>query len=114
MTSEFLNPTGVQAARRSFRLNATVPAWVRHWGGGHHPPAPSAPEQQAARHRLTWERQRRRRAWICTVRAECLDWLSISGRGHLEQVLWVYVAHDNHHRPTRALGLEPPDPPPAT
>ena len=23
--------------------------------------------------------------WIRTVRAECLDWLLISGRGHLEQ-----------------------------
>jgi hypothetical protein len=41
------------------------------------------------------------------VRAECLDWLLISGRGHLEQVLRVYVAHYNHHRPYRALGLEP-------
>ena len=48
--------------------------------------------------------------WIRTVRAECLDWLLISGRGHLEQVLRVYVAHYNHHRPHRALGLEPPDP----
>jgi putative transposase len=25
--------------------------------------------------------------WIRTVRAECLDWLLIAGRGHLEQVL---------------------------
>jgi putative transposase len=25
--------------------------------------------------------------WIGTVRAECLDWLLIVGRGHLEQVL---------------------------
>ena len=25
--------------------------------------------------------------WIRTVRAECLDWLLIIGRGHLEQVL---------------------------
>jgi putative transposase len=49
--------------------------------------------------------------WIHTVRAECLDWLLMSGRGHVEQVLWVYVAHYNHHRPHRALGLEPPDPP---
>jgi putative transposase len=49
--------------------------------------------------------------WIRTVRAECLDSLLIGGRGHLEQVLRVYVAHYNHHRPHRALGLEPPDPP---
>jgi putative transposase len=49
--------------------------------------------------------------WIRTVRAECLDWLLISGRGHLEQVLRIYVAHYNRHRPHRALGLEPPGPP---
>ena len=49
--------------------------------------------------------------WVRTVRTECLDWLLIIGRGHLEQVLRVYAAHDNAHRPHRALGLEPPDPP---
>ena len=48
--------------------------------------------------------------WIRTVRAECLDWLLIVGRGHLEQVLRVYVEHYNAHRPHRALGLQPPDP----
>jgi putative transposase len=48
--------------------------------------------------------------WIRTVRAECLDWLLIFGRGHLEQVLRVYVEHYNAHRPHRALGLQPPDP----
>jgi putative transposase len=48
--------------------------------------------------------------WIRTVRAECLDWLLTIGRGHLEQVLRVYVAHYNAHRPHRALGLGPPDP----
>jgi putative transposase len=42
--------------------------------------------------------------WIRTVRAECLDWLLIIGRGHLEQVLRVYVEHYNAHRPHRALG----------
>jgi hypothetical protein len=31
--------------------------------------------------------------WIRTVRAECLDWLLIIGRGHLEQVLRVYIEH---------------------
>jgi putative transposase len=49
--------------------------------------------------------------WIRTVRAECLDWRLIVGRGHLEQVLRVYVEHYNAHRPHRALGLEPPDAP---
>ena len=48
---------------------------------------------------------------VRTVRAECLDWLLIVGRGHLEQVLRVYVQHYNEHRPHRALGLEAPDPP---
>jgi putative transposase len=49
--------------------------------------------------------------WIRTVRAECLDWLLIVGRGHLEQALRVYVARYNIHRPHRALELRPPDPP---
>ena len=49
--------------------------------------------------------------WIRTVRAECLDWLLITGRGHLQQVLRVYVDHYNVHRPHRALRLEPPVPP---
>ena len=47
--------------------------------------------------------------WVRTVRAECLDWLLILGRGHLEQVLRVYVQHYNRHRPHRALGLQAPD-----
>jgi hypothetical protein len=42
---------------------------------------------------------------------ECLDWLLIMGRGHLEQALRVYVQHDNQHRPHRALGLQAPDSP---
>jgi transposase InsO family protein len=49
--------------------------------------------------------------WVGTVRAECLDWLLVVGRGHLEQILRVYVQHYNRHRPHRALGLEAPDPP---
>ena len=48
--------------------------------------------------------------WVRTVRAECLDWLLIVGRSHLEQVLRMYVQHYNAHRPHRALGLQPPDP----
>jgi hypothetical protein len=48
--------------------------------------------------------------WIRTVRAECLDWLLIVSRGHLDQVLRRYVEHYNQHRPHRALGLEPPEP----
>jgi putative transposase len=49
--------------------------------------------------------------WVRTVRAECLDWLLIVGRSHLEQVLRVYARHDNTHRPHRALALRPPAPP---
>ena len=55
--------------------------------------------------------ERLRRALGRTVRAECLDWLLIVGRGHLEQVLRVYVQHYNGHRPHRALMLQPPDQP---
>jgi putative transposase len=48
---------------------------------------------------------------VRTVRAECLNWLLIMGRGHLEQVLRVCIQHDNRHRPHWALMLQPPDPP---
>jgi putative transposase len=48
--------------------------------------------------------------WIRTVRAECLDWLLIVGRGPLEELLRVYVEHYNHQRPHRALQLQAPDP----
>ena len=48
--------------------------------------------------------------WLRTVRSESLDWLLIMGRGHLEQVLRVYLDHDNAHRPHRALELNPPAP----
>jgi len=47
--------------------------------------------------------------WVRTVRADCLDWLLIVGRGHLERVLRIYVRHYNEHRPHRALRLEAPD-----
>jgi hypothetical protein len=40
---------------------------------------------------------------VRTVRAECLDWLLIVGRRHLEHVLRVYVRHYNEHRPHRTL-----------
>jgi hypothetical protein len=49
--------------------------------------------------------------WIRTVRAECLDWLLITGRGHLEQGARHHVEHDNGHRPHRALQLASPDAP---
>ena len=49
--------------------------------------------------------------WVRTIRVECLDWLLVVGRRHLDQVLRIYVADYNQHRPHRVLGLEPPDPP---
>ena len=49
--------------------------------------------------------------WVGTVRAECLDWLLLVGRGHLEQAFRVYVRHSSGHRSHRALMLQPPDQP---
>ena len=48
--------------------------------------------------------------FVKTVRTECLDWLLILNRRHLERVLRVYVDHYNTHRPHRALDLRPPEP----
>ena len=48
--------------------------------------------------------------FVRTVRAECLDWLLIVNRRHLERVLHVYLEHDNTNRPHRALMLQPPQP----
>jgi putative transposase len=56
--------------------------------------------------------------FVRTVRAECLDWLLILNRRHLEHVLRVYIDHYNRERPHRALKLKPPHraqpPPPST
>jgi putative transposase len=38
--------------------------------------------------------------FVRTVRAECLDWLLIIGRRHLETVLHTYTAHYNRERLT--------------
>ncbi len=46
--------------------------------------------------------------WVRTVREECLDWMLIWGRRHLERVLDEYVRHDNDQRPHRGLALGPP------
>jgi putative transposase len=48
--------------------------------------------------------------FVRTARSECLDWLLILNRKHLERVLRVFVDHYNAHRPHRALNLAPPDP----
>jgi transposase InsO family protein len=48
--------------------------------------------------------------FVRTVRNECLDWLLILGRRHLEHVLRTYVQHYNRERPHRGLALTPPEP----
>ncbi len=47
------------------------------------------------------------RTLVSSVRRECLDWLLILGRRHLEAVLAEYVEHNNGHRPHRSLELRP-------
>ena len=48
--------------------------------------------------------------FVRTVRSECLDWLLIVNRRHLERVLRTFLEHYNSHRPHRSLNLKPPDP----
>jgi putative transposase len=53
--------------------------------------------------------------FVRTIRAECLDWLLILNRRHLERALRVFIDHYNTQRPHRSLNLHPPqprDPPP--
>jgi putative transposase len=46
--------------------------------------------------------------FVRTVRSECLDWLLVLNRGHLEQVLRVFV--DQRPSPHRSLRLTSPQP----
>jgi putative transposase len=48
--------------------------------------------------------------FVGTVRRECLDWILITNRRHLQRVLAEFTGHYNGHRPHRALGLAPPEP----
>ncbi|MGH8940028.1 MAG: integrase core domain-containing protein [Actinomycetes bacterium] len=48
--------------------------------------------------------------WVRTVRTECLDWMLVLGRRHLDHVLRVYPCRYNGRRPHRGLGLKTPDP----
>jgi putative transposase len=48
--------------------------------------------------------------FVRTARCECLDWLLILNRRHLERVLRVFEDHYNSHRPHRSLNFAPPDP----
>jgi putative transposase len=47
--------------------------------------------------------------FVRTIRAECLDWLLILGRRHLERVLRLYTTHYNGERPHRGLALLAPE-----
>jgi hypothetical protein len=49
--------------------------------------------------------------FVRTMRAECLDWLLIVNRRHLERVFRGYLDHYNAHRPHRALNCRAPRPP---
>jgi putative transposase len=51
--------------------------------------------------------------WVRTVRTECLDWMLVFGRRHLERILRIYTRHYNGRRPHRGLELKTPDPPAA-
>jgi transposase InsO family protein len=50
--------------------------------------------------------------WVRTARAECLDWMLVLGRRHLERMLRTYAAHYNEARPHRGLELKTPGPRP--
>jgi transposase InsO family protein len=47
--------------------------------------------------------------FLGTARRECLDWLPIASRRHLQRVLAEFIGHCNGRRPHRALGLAPPE-----
>jgi putative transposase len=47
--------------------------------------------------------------WVRTVRTECLDWMLVFSRRHLERILWIYTAHYNRRRPHGGLELKTPD-----
>jgi putative transposase len=49
--------------------------------------------------------------WVRTVRTECLDWILVWSRDHLERVLDDYVRHYNTARPHRGIDLDVPVPP---
>jgi putative transposase len=48
--------------------------------------------------------------WVRTVRTECLDWVLVWNRRHLEHVPAQYVRHYNTARPHRGIGLDVPVP----
>jgi transposase InsO family protein len=49
--------------------------------------------------------------WVRTVRVECLDWLLIVSRRHLQRVVRIYVEHYNQRRSHRGRQLVTPSGP---
>ena len=47
--------------------------------------------------------------FVETVRHECLDWILVLGRGHLDRILRTYAAHYNTARPHRGIELRVPE-----
>jgi putative transposase len=47
--------------------------------------------------------------WVLTVRTECLDWMLVRSRRHLERVLRGYIEHYVRARPHRGLDLKTPE-----
>lgn len=52
----------------------------------------------------------RRAEWATPSLSERLDRVLITGRRHLERVLWDFVAHHNRERPHQGLRLATPEP----
>src|ERR1700704_6095403 len=48
--------------------------------------------------------------FVGTARRECLDWVLIFGRGHLERLLAEFVNHYNTGRPHQSIDLDAPVP----
>jgi transposase InsO family protein len=46
--------------------------------------------------------------WVRTARTECLDWILVRNRRHLEGILTQYIEHYNTARPHRGIGLNVP------
>lgn len=46
--------------------------------------------------------------FVGTLRRECLDWILILGRRHLEAVVRDYLVHYNTRRPHRGVDLRSP------
>jgi putative transposase len=46
--------------------------------------------------------------WVRSVRHECLNWVLVWNRRHLETVVAAYVKHYNTARPHRGINLDVP------